>query len=193
MAEDPIVFAIVPIEGPALIGHICMQYQDVVINRLIPSIHTDPLYPKYEDKAQYYFVYPSELGINPKKLKREMEKHNIKYARKRYDLLTNNCARNVAQVLKNVGVNDIDFYGLDRLGLVFTSPGNNPWGKGIKGWCLKHGVHVNLSEMEAYHKKHNFEDVTRRRREMDDKSKRYKQYKESQHSLLALSKKARTR
>ena len=193
LAEDPIVFAIVPIEGPALIGHICMQYQDVVINRLIPSIHTDPLYPKYEDKAQYYFVYPSELGINPKKLKREMEKHNIKYARKRYDLLTNNCARNVAQVLKNVGVNDIDFYGLDRLGLVFTSPGNNPWGKGIKGWCLKHGVHVNLSEMEAYHKKHNFEDVTRRRREMDDKSKRYKQYKKSQHSLLALSKKARTR
>ena len=44
LAEDPIVIAIVPMEGPALVGHVCMQYQDMVVNRLIPSIHTDPLY-----------------------------------------------------------------------------------------------------------------------------------------------------
>lgn len=179
LAEDPIVFAIVPIEGPALVGHVCMQYQDVVVNRLIPSIHTDPIFPKYNDKAQYYFVYPSQLGIDPKKLKREMEKHNIKYARKRYDLLTNNCARNVGNILKRVGVTDIDYLGWDKAGLVFTNPGNNPWGKGIKGWCLKHGVHVNLREMEAFHQRNNFTDVKERRQQMDETNRRYKQYKES--------------
>ncbi|MBO7098229.1 MAG: hypothetical protein J6W11_06310 [Alphaproteobacteria bacterium] len=186
LAEDPLVIAIVPIEGPALIGHVCMQYQDIVVNRLIPSIHTDPLYPKYGKNAQYYFVYPSQLGINPKNLKREMEKHNIKYARRRYDLLFNNCARNVGNILKNLGVKDLDFYGPDKIGLVFTNPGNNPWGKGIQGWCLKHGVHVNLHEMETYHQKHNFENVTERRKEMDATTKRYKQYKNSQNPLFSL-------
>ena len=177
LAEEPIVFAIVPIEGPSLIGHVGMQYQDVVVNRLIPSIHTDPLYPKYKDEAQYYFVYPSQLGIDSHKLKREMEKHNIQYARKKYNFLTNNCAKNVGDILKRVGVKDIDFYGWDNAGLVFTNPGNNPWGKGIKGWCLRHGVHVNLQEMEAYHAGHNFTDVKERRKEMDETHARYEQYK----------------
>jgi len=176
LAEDPIVIAVVPIEGPALIGHVCMQYQDVVVNRLIPSIHTDPLYPKYEDKSQYYFVYPSQLGIDPKKLKREMEKHNIKYARKKYGLFTNNCARNVAKILKQVGVKDIDFFGWDKAGLVFTNPGNNPWGKGLKGWCLKHGVHVNSREMSEFNKKFEFHDVKERRQKMDETNQRYQQH-----------------
>lgn len=179
LAEDPIVIAVVPIEGPALVGHVCMQYQDVVVNRLIPSIHTDPLYPKYKERSQYYFIYPSQLGIDPKKLKREMEKHNIKYGRKRYDLFTNNCARNVANILKKVGVKDIDFFGWDRAGLVFTNPGNNPWGKGLKGWCLKHGIHVNLREMEAFHKKYEFTDVRERRDQTKLVNLRYKQYKKN--------------
>lgn len=190
LAEDPIVIAVVPIEGPALIGHVCMQYQDIVVNRLLPSIHTDPLYPKYMEKSQYYFIYPSSLGIDPQKLKREMEKHNIKYARKRYDLFTNNCARNVATILKKVGVNDIDFFGPDKLGLVFTNPGNNPWGKGIKGWCLKHGVHVNLKEMESYHEKHNFTDVKERRQIMDETHHHYEQYKKYQNPLRRIFKKS---
>ena len=184
LAEEPIVMAIIPIEGPALIGHVCMQYQDVVVNRLLPSIHTDPLYPKYKNEARYYFVYPSQLGIDPHRLKREMEKHNIKYARKKYDLLTNNCAKNVADILKRVGVKDIDFYGWDDAGLVFTNPGNNPWGKGVKGWCLRHGVHVNLKEMEAYNEGHNFTDVKERRKEMDETHQRYEQYKKINRQML---------
>jgi len=193
LAEDPIVIAVVPMEGPALVGHVCMQYQDIVVNRLIPSIHTDPLYPKYGKRAQYYFVYPSQIGINPTKLKREMEKHNIKFSKKRYDLLTNNCARNVGTILKNVGVKDLDFYGLDKLGLVFTNPGNNPWGKGIKGWCLKHGVHVNSHEMEAFHNKYNFENITERRSEMKAKNTRYKQYKKAQRFPFSVFKKTSER
>ena len=183
-AEEPIVIAVVPMEGPSLIGHVCMQYQDVVVNRLIPSIHTDPLFAKYQERSQYYFVYPSSLGINPHKLKREMEKHNIKYARKKYNLFTNNCAKNVGDILKKVGVTDIDFYGWDDVGLVFPNPGNNPWNKGIKGWCLKHGVHVNLQEMDAYHSTHNFTDVKERRKEMDEKRVRYEQYKKANRALL---------
>ena len=179
-AEDPIVISIIPVEGPALIGHVCMQYQDEVVNRLLPSIHTDPLYSKYREYSEYYFVYPSQVGIDPKELKREMHKHNIKYGDKRYDLFTNNCAKNVGKILKNVGVKDLDFYGPDKLGLVFTSPGNNPWGKGIKGWCFKHGVHVHTEEMEKYHEKYNFTDVKERREEMKQVRQRYRDYIQNQ-------------
>lgn len=193
LAEDPIVIAIVPMEGPALVGHVCMQYQDMVVNRLIPSIHTDPLYPKYENNAQYFFIYPSQLGIDPKKLKREMEKHNIKHAREKYNLFTNNCARSIGKILKKVGVKDIDFFGWDDAGLVFTNPGNNPWGKGVKGWCLKHGVHVNLREMEAYHQKYNFEDVKERRKKMDEVHNRYEEYKRNKHPLRKLYQKVHSR
>ena len=72
---------------------------------------------------------------------------------------------------------NIDFFGPDKIGLVLTNPGNNPWGKGLKGWCIKHGVHVNLEEMEAYHNKHNFTDAAKRRKQMDETRARYNQYK----------------
>ena len=177
MAEDPIVISIVPMEGPALIGHVCMQYKDRVVNRLLTSIHTDPLYPKYKEYSEYYFVYPSKLGIDGKKLLREMDKQNIRKYNKKYNLISNNCARNVGQVLKKVGVDDIDFMGFDDIGLVFTNPGNNPFGNGIRAWCLKHGVHVNLKEMEKYHERHNFTDVKERRAKMKRIRAKYDAYK----------------
>jgi hypothetical protein len=173
-AEDPIVICIIPIEGPALIGHTGMQYRDRVMNRYITSIHTDPVYPKYEDYSEYYFVYPSKLGIDPKKLVREIDKYNIKYGDKKYSFLTNNCAKNVANVLRAVGVKDFDFYGPDKLGLTFTSPGNNPFNKGIKAWCFKHGVHVHPEEVEELHRRFPIPNVTERRTEMKEKRARYR-------------------
>lgn len=173
-AETPVVIAINPIEGPALVGHVCMQYKDQVVNRLLPSIHTDPLYPKYEKYAEYYFVYPSQLGINPKELYREMEKHNIKKGDKRYSLLFNNCAQNVANVLKKVGVKDFDFYGPDFLGISYATPGNNPFGAGIKSWCRKHGLRAHLDEMAEYDRKYAFSNVRERRDEMKSIRRRYR-------------------
>ena len=38
--------------------------------------------------------------------------------------------------------------------------------------------------MEAYHKEHNFSDVKERRKEMDEKRKRYEQYKKTNAHLL---------
>jgi len=175
-AETPIVIAVNPIEGPALIGHTCMQYKDQIVNRLLPSIHTDPLYPKYNKFAEYYFIYPSQLGIDGDKLYREMEKHNIKYGDKRYDPLFNNCAQNIAEVLKKVGVKDFDFYGPDSLGLSYATPGNNPFGVGIKAWCHKHGLRVRLEEMEEYDRRYGFTDVKERRAEMKETRKRYKSF-----------------
>lgn len=175
-AETPIVIAVNPIEGPALIGHTCMQYKDQIVNRLLPSIHTDPLYPKYNKFAEYFFVYPSKLGIDGDKLFREMEKHNIKYGDKRYDPLFNNCAQNVAKVLKKVGVKDFDFYGPDFLGLSYATPGNNPFGVGIKAWCHKHGLRVRLNEMAEYDRRYGFTDIKERRAEMKETRKRYKSF-----------------
>ena len=175
-AETPIVIAINPIEGPALIGHACMQYKDQVVNRLLPSIHTDPLYPKYNKFAEYYFIYPSQIGIDGDKLFREMEKHNIKYGNKRYDPLFNNCAQNVAEVLKKVGVKDFDFYGPDSLSLSYATPGNNPFGVGIKAWCHNHGLRVRLEEMEEYDRRYGFTNIKERRAEMKETRKRYQNF-----------------
>lgn len=173
-AETPIVIAINPIEGPALIGHACMQYKDQVVNRLLPSIHTDPLYPKYNKFAEYYFIYPSQLDINGNKLHREMEKHNIKKGDKRYSPLFNNCAQNVAEVLKKVGVKDFDFFGPDLLGISYATPGNNPFGVGLKARCHKHGLRVRLSEMAEYDRLYGFTDVKERRAEMKQIRGRYR-------------------
>lgn len=173
-AETPIVIAINPIEGPALIGHACMQYKDQVINRLLPSIHTDPLYPKYNKYAEYFFIYPDQLKIDGKELYREMEKHNIRYGDKRYDPLFNNCAQNVAEVLKKVGVKDFNFYGPDSLGLSYATPGNNPFGIGLKAWCHKHGLRVTPNEMEEYDRLYGFTDVKERRTEMKEIRGRYR-------------------
>lgn len=175
-AETPIVIAINPIEGPALIGHACMQYKDQVVNRLLPSIHTDPLYPKYNSFAEYFFVYPKQSGINGDELYREMEKHNIRKGDKRYDPLFNNCAQNVAEVLKKVGVKDFDFYGPDFLGISYATPGNNPFGVGIKAWCHKHGLRVRLNEMAEYDRRYGFTDVKERRDEMKKTRKRYRRF-----------------
>ena len=175
-AEIPIVIAINPMESPEVIGHACMQYKDQVVNRVLPSIHTDPLYPKYNNRAQYYFIYPSQIGINGKELYHKMSKHNIKYGDKRYDPLFNNCAQNVAQILKDVGVKDFDFYGPDFLNLSYATPGNNPFNKGLKAWCYKHGFRVHLNEMEQYDRLNHFTDVRERRDEMKNKRNRYRQF-----------------
>ena len=177
LAEDPIVISIIPIEGPALAGHVSIQYKDRVVNRLLGKIHTDPLYPKYKEYSEYYFIYPSQLHINPQKLIREIDKHNAKNIDSGYNFLTNNCARNVGNILKKSGVRDLDFIGIDKLGLVFTSPGNNPFNKGIKAWCYKHGVQVTPDEMAQYHEKHNFTDVEEKRKHWREVGARYRAYK----------------
>ena len=153
-----------------------MQYKDQVVNRLLPSIHTDPLYPKYNKFAEYFFVYPSQIGIDGDKLYREMKKHNIKKGDKKYNPLFNNCAQNVAEVLKKVGVKDFNFYGPDFLGISYATPGNNPFGIGIKAWCHKHGLRVRLNEMAEYDRRYGFTDVKERRDEMKKTRKKYRHF-----------------
>lgn len=177
LAEDPIVISIIPIEGPALAGHVAIQYKDRVVNRLLKTIHVDPLYPKYKEYSEYYFVYPSQLHINPQKIIREIDKHNAKNIDSGYNFLTNNCARNVGNILKKSGVRDLDFIGIDKLGLVFTNPGNNPFNNGIKAWCYKHGVQVTPEEMSKYHEKYNFTDVDKKRKHLREVGARYRAYK----------------
>ena len=176
-AEDPIAISVIPMEGPALVGHVCMQYKDRVVNRLLPSIHTDPLYLKYGKYSEYYFIYPSKLGIDEQKLIREMDKYNIKHGADKYNFLVNNCAKNVADILKKVGVKDIDFFGIDKAGIVFPTPGNNPYNVGIKAWCYKHGVHVHINEMAEFNERYPIDNVRERRDRIKETRTRYEAYK----------------
>lgn len=174
--EDPIIIAVMPIEGPALYGHVSMQYRDRVVNRLISTIYTDPVYDTYKDYTEYYAIYPSKLGLAPKKIIREIDKHNIKNGYKEFSLGFNNCSKNVVEVLEKLGIKDINLLGPDKLGIRFPTPGNNPFGFGVKDWCFRHGVHLYPEEAEQLTAKHPIlaVDNERRRDEQEAVRHRYK-------------------
>ena len=149
-AEEPIIIAIVPMEGPSLVGHVCMQYKDKVVNRRGKFMDNAPIWETYGLNAQYYAVYPSKLGLSPEKIEQSIENTNVFRGKLKYDLGNNNCADNTAYTLKKSGVKDINFLGLDKLGITWATPGNNPFGFGIKSWCQKNGVHLRPQEMLQY-------------------------------------------
>ncbi len=173
-AEDPIIIAIMPIEGPSLYGHVGMQYKDRVVNRLISTIYTDPVYDTYKKYTEYYAIYPSKIGLDPKKIVREIDKHNIRYGYQEFSLGFNNCSKNVAKVLEKLGVKDIDLLGPDKLGIRFATPGNNPFGFGIKDWCFRNGVHVYPEEVEKMTARYPITDNEKRRDEQEEIRLRYK-------------------
>ena len=175
-AEDPIIIAIMPIEGPSLYGHAGMQYRDRVINRLISTIYTDPVYETYKEYTEYYAIYPSMLGLDPKKIIREMDKHNVRNGYKKFDLGFNNCSKNIVEVLEKLGVDDINLLGPDKLGVRFATPGNNPFGFGLKDWCFRYGVHVYPEEVEQFLAKYPVteKDNEKRRDEQEEVRQRYK-------------------
>ena len=161
MAEEPILISVIPLEGVSLTGHVCMQYKDRVINR-VWTMDMKPLYPQYQHLSDYYLVYPSQVGINPKKLIRAMDRHNILNGNKSYNIFTNNCAKNVADVLKKLGVKDINFFGPEKLKLSIPTPGNNPFGYGIEDWCMRHGVPAKQEEIAFLFKHHEIPNVEKR-------------------------------
>ncbi len=173
-AEDPIIIAIMPIEGFSIYGHIGMQYRDRVINRLLTTIYTDPVYETYKGYTEYYAIYPSKLGLEPKRIMREMDKHNIRYGYKKFHLGRNNCSKNILIVLEKLGIKDVNLLGLDRLGLTFPTPGNNPFGFGLKNWCFKHGVHVYPDEVKQLMSRYPVVDNEKRREEQELIRQRYK-------------------
>ncbi len=143
MAEEPIVVAVLPISTSSLGGHVAMQYKDKVVNRRSIKMDTAPLFKTYSRVADYYFLYPSQLGIDTTQLEREMEKNNVRFGGE-YSFLRNNCAKAVHRVFSNLGVKDFK--------LMVPTPGNNPFGIGIRRWCEKNGVHVNSQEMRDLYK-----------------------------------------
>lgn len=161
-AEEPILVSIIPLEGISITGHVSIQYKDRVINRVLDDINMEPIYPRYQQQSDYYFVYPSQIGIDPEKLVREMDKHNIRYGIKKYNLFTNNCAKNVAQLLRKLGIKDINFLGPDKLGVTFPTPGNNPFHFGMEDWCMRHGVPVFMEEVALEYKHHVIPDLNKR-------------------------------
>ena len=176
MAEEPIIISIVPIEGISLTGHACMQYKDRVVNRVL-TMDTDPIYPRYQDLSDYYFIYPSQVGIDPKKLIREIDRHNILHGDEPYNIFTNNCAKNVADVLKKLGVKDINFIGPDKV-VSYPTPGNNPFSFGVEDWCMRHGVPVTQEEIATLCQYHEVPDLDKRNKWQEDVRNRYKQYKD---------------
>lgn len=149
-AEEPILIVIIPIKN-SNVGHAALQYKDRVVNRQHYKMDVKPLYPRYRDLGEYYFVYPSQIGVDEKRLLCAINKANVARAGS-YNFIYNNCAGAVDYTLKQAGVKDLDHYGPDNLGVYFPSPGNNPFHIGIQDWCRKHGIHVYSREVEQYYK-----------------------------------------
>lgn len=173
IAEEPILFAIVPIAN-SKVGHAAMQYKNHVVNRLRYKMDVKPIFPRYKEKADFYVVYPSQAGIDTNLLMRVMDKVNVKNGGK-YNFFHNNCAGSVDDVLKQVGVKDLDEYGPDSLGLTFKSPGNNPFGVGIEHWCKKHGTHVCADEIEQVYRYNIIANHEEIKADFDAKRLRYEQ------------------
>lgn len=117
-----------------------------------------------------------------------MDKHNIKHCKDPYNIISNNCAKNVAQILKKVGVKDIDFFGPDVLRVSYPTPENNPFGIGMKGWCLKHGVPAKIEEVALDYKHHEIRDLDKREEWFDTVRKRYNHFKDYLTSAKTQSK-----
>lgn len=151
-SEEPIIVAVIPVEGPSLTGHAAMQYKDKVVNRRDSFMDKNPLFETYGKLADYYFIYPSQFGINPKELEKVIDNTNIEKGGK-YNLFTNNCAGAVSHVFEHFGI-QMDFLGPDKLGMSIPLPGNNPFGLGVENWCKEHGIHARPKEMLALYNQH---------------------------------------
>lgn len=193
MAEEPILISVVPLEGISVTGHVCMQYKDRVINRVLHEINMEPLYPRYQNLSDYYLIYPSKVGIDSEKLIREMDRHNILCGDKKYNIATNNCAKNVAQVLEKAGVKDIDFLGPDKLKVRFPTPGNNPFHFGMEDWCLRHGVAARQDEISLLYKYHEIPNLDKRIEKFAAIRERYTKYRDKFLEKITQSKMAKIR
>ncbi len=154
-AEEPLVIAVVPVEGPSHIGHTAMQYKNRVVNRRGCKMDDKPLFQTYSNLADYYLIYPRQVGLSPEVIESEMEKAAIRH-NKDYDILTNNCACAVFETLQNCGITNINLLGMDNWGITLPTPGNNPFNFGIRPWCEKHGVLIRPEEMRDLYKYNTF-------------------------------------
>jgi len=64
--------------------------------------------------------------------------------------------------------------GPDKLRLRLPTPGNNPFGFGLKDWCFRHGVHVYPEEVEKMTARYPVTDNEQRRDEQEEIRARYK-------------------
>ena len=193
MAEEPIMISIIPLEGISITGHVSMQYKDRVINRILNEVNMEPLYPRYQHLSEYYLIYPSKVGIDPKKLVREIDKHNIMFGQKKYNMATNNCAKNVALVLEKLGVKDIDFLGPDKIKASFPTPGNNPFHFGMKDWCLRHGVKARQDEISLLYKYHEIPNLDKRIEKFAAIRERYTKFRDNMLHKITQSKLSKMR
>ena len=81
---------------------------------------------------------------------------------------------NIVKVLEKLGIDDINLLGINKLGLRYASPGNNPFNFGLKAWCFKHGVHVHSDEVEDLYARYPVLDNEDYRAEQEGIRKRYK-------------------
>lgn len=190
-AEEPIVIAILPIEGPSLVGHAALQYKNYVVNRMRYKMDTKPLLPRYGTIPDYYLIYPSQVGMKPKDIIRAIQKTNIARSGE-YNLTFNNCAGSVDYALRMAGAKNLDQYGPDSTRIFFPAPGNNPFHKGLQEWCRTYGIHVYASELEQVYKYNYIANHQEMADEYKSVRQRVLQKKAYKNSLKCISNKVKT-
>jgi hypothetical protein len=153
--EEPIKIYIFPFGTEGMrVSHAALKYGDDIINYGGKGFSNRIGEP---ENCYIYNIYPSEVGINPKKLTAAIKKRKAKIKGKDYNYFTQNCADQVVAVLKEAGAKDID----QCLGISIPKLDGVP---SLDDWAEKHGkleqiphemtLHNYLSAMASKNKFH---------------------------------------
>ena len=140
--EEPIKLYIYPfgaLECP--VSHAALSYGEQVIDFGSKGFFKNV---RKNDGCYIYNIYPSEAGIDAKKLQKAIEKRQKQIKGNDYNYLTENCADQVFAVLKEAGAKDLD----KTLGIAIPKlDGVNS----LDDWAEKHGHLVQTPNQDNIH------------------------------------------
>ena len=121
-------------------GHVQLEYGGQVIDfeaKGMRNLRSDQ--PHIFDKGiRHYFIFPSETGIDGNRLRYAIARQRLRAGE--YNLLLNNCANQVREVLEEAGARGIEeFRPLD-----ISIP------ERIGRWCEKNGVRIDVPTTNLY-------------------------------------------
>lgn len=140
--EEPIKLYIYPfgaLECP--VSHAALSYGEQVIDFGSKGFFKNV---RKNDGCYIYNIYPSEAGIDAKKLQKAIEKRQKQVKGNDYNYLTENCADQVFAVLKEAGAKDLN----KTLGIAIPKlDGVNS----LDDWAEKHGHLVQTPNQDNIH------------------------------------------
>jgi len=147
--EEPIKIYIYPfLAKKNVVSHAAMRYKDESIDYGTKGFNE---YTRPHEDAHVYYLYPSEIGVDPKKLVEAIKRRKKIVKGSDYGYLGQNCAKQVIACLEEAGAKDIS----KPLGISVPTV---PIFDDLEDWAQKNGHYkgIPLSEDKAKKYKREF-------------------------------------